>query len=237
MQKDWITEEDGGNLKFKREALLNYGMGRWNLNQAYSVGPTSELIRNCAPSTFEEWEAFYFANAVQKKRGGLRITREYITELGRRLYIKISEVVQSELESIEEDECIDYAYNLVLNRTYEGYQSEVDTIYGQLQGILGVEIHPAPDEWDRTYCVDFYIQIKDKYIGLQIKPISSGIALDQYQWDNMHEVNHQRFTKEHSGKVFFIYSVKAGGKKKKIDNTEVIAEIQEEINRLTACGS
>ncbi len=28
--------------------------------------------------------------------------------------------------------------------------------------------------------VDFYIQVKDKYIGLQIKPISSGMALDQY---------------------------------------------------------
>ena len=232
MQKDWITGEDGRNLKFKREALLNYGMNRWALNKAHSVGPTSELIRKCAPKTFAEWEEYYFATAVQKKRDGLKITREYITELGRKLYIKVSEVVQSELESIEEDECIDYAYNLVLNRTYEGYRSEVDTIYGQLQGILGMEIHPAPDEWDRKYCVDFYIQVGNKYIGLQIKPISSGLALNQYQWDKMHEVKHQKFTEDYGGKVFFIYSVKAGGKKKQIYNTEVIDEIKEEIERL-----
>ena len=193
MAKEWINGEDGKNLKFKRETLLNYGMNRWGLNKAHSVGPTSELIRNCSPKTFEEWEGYYFNEAVQKKKNGIKITREYITSLGQKLYIKLSEVVQNELESIKEQECIDYAYNLVLNRTYEGYRSEIDTVYGQLQGILGIKIQPAPDKWDRTYCVDFYIQVNDKYIGLQIKPISSGLALDHYQWVQMHEENHKRF--------------------------------------------
>lgn len=145
--------------------------------------------------------------------------------------MKLSEVVQNELESIEEEECIDYAYNLVLNRTYEGYRAEIDTVYGQLQSILGVKIDAAPDEWDRTYNVDFHIQIGDRYIGLQIKPVS-GMALDQYQWDKMHEINHKKFKDKFGGQVFFVYSVKSSGKKKKILNTEVIAEIQKEIMRL-----
>ena len=145
MEKEWIAGKEGRNLKFKREALLNYGMNRWALNKASSVGPTSELIRRCAPKSFEYWEKFYFDNAVQKKREGLKVTREYITDLGRKLYVKLSEVVQNELESVEEQECIDYAYNLVLNRTYEGYRSEVETVYGQLEAELGVKIHPAPD--------------------------------------------------------------------------------------------
>ena len=102
MAKEWIAGEEGRNLKFKSETLLNYGMNRWGLNKANSVGPTSELIRQCAPKSFEEWETFYFNNARQKKRDGIRVTREYITGLGRKLYIKLSEVVQSELESIEE---------------------------------------------------------------------------------------------------------------------------------------
>ena len=123
MEKEWLCGAEGCNLKFKRETLLNYGMNRWGLNKAYSVGPTSELIRACAPITFEEWEEFYFNNASQKKKDGVRITRKYITGLGQTLYIKISEVVRSELDSISEEECIDYAYNLVLNRTYEGYQA------------------------------------------------------------------------------------------------------------------
>ncbi len=146
--------------------------------------------------------------------------------------MKLSEVVQNELDSIQEEECIDYAYNLVLNRTYEGYRSEIDTIYGQLESVLSVKIHPAPDVWDRTFNVDFYIQVANKYIGLQIKPIASGQALNQYQWTEMHEVNHKKFQDKFGGHVFFIYSVKSGGKKKKIYNIEVIAEIQQEIERL-----
>ena len=96
MNKEWLSGSDGHNLKFKRETLLNYGMNRWGLNKAYSVGPTSELIRTCAPKTFEEWEEFYFNNARQKKKEGIRITREYITRLGQTLYIKISELLNFE---------------------------------------------------------------------------------------------------------------------------------------------
>lgn len=233
MPKEWISGSEGENLKFKRETLLNYGLNRWGLNKAASVGPTSELIRQCAPGTFEEWEAFYFNNAKQKKKNGVRITREYIRELGQKLYVKLSEVVRNELGSIEEEECIDYAYNLVLNRTYVGYSSEIDTIYGQLESILGIKIHPAPDEWDRAFNVDFYIKVNDSYIGLQVKPISSGQSLNDYQWVKMHEVSHEKFRKKFGGQVFFVYSVKSTGKKKKIYNVGVIEEIREEVERLS----
>lgn len=232
MSKEWLSGNEGKNLKFKRETLLNYGMNRWGLNKAHSVGPTSELIRKCAPENFEDWEKFYFENAMQKKKKGSQISREYIAGLGQTLYTKLSEVVQNELESIQEEECVDYAYNLVLNRTYEGYRSEIDTIYGQLESIINLKIHPAPDKWDRSYNVDFYIEVNNKFIGLQIKPIASGIALNQYQWIEMHQKNHQRFLEDNGGKVFFIFSVKSTGKKKKISNVEIIDEIKAEIERL-----
>ena len=232
MAKEWISGNEEENLKFKREALLNYGVGRWNLNQAYSVGPTSELVRECSPKTFDEWESYYFDNAKQKKRDGIRVTKDYIRDLGLKLHTKLSEVIRCELDSIQEDECIDYVYNLVLNRTYVGYRTEVETIYGQLQDILQTDIHPAPDKWDRSYCVDFYIQVKDKYIGLQVKPIASGLALDHYQWENMHQVNHERFCKDHGGHVFFVYSTESTEKKKMIHNIEVLKELQDEIKRL-----
>lgn len=231
MNKEWISGADGTNLKFKRETLLNYGMNRWGLNKAHSVGSTSELIRSCAPTKYEEWEKFYFEQAHQKKKGGLKITREYISALGQTLYIKLSEVVQNELLSITEQECIDYAYNLVLSRTYEGYVTEIETIYGQLEAAVGKKIEPASDEWDRTYSVDFFIQVKDKYIGIQIKPIASGQALNQYQWIEMHIINHQRFEKKFGGNVFFVYSIKSTSGKK-IYNTEVIDQIRTEIERL-----
>ena len=121
--------------------------------------------------------------------------------------------------------------NFVLNRTYDSYAGNIQTIYGQLQEILNVKIEPAPDAWDRTYNVDFYIQVNDKYIGLQVKSISSGISLNQYQWDKMHEVAHKKFTDKFGGKVFFVYFVKVRNKKQ-IYNTEVIHEIKDEIKRL-----
>jgi len=207
-------------------------MNHWGLNKAYSVDGTSELIRKCSPKSFVEWDDYYFKNAKQKKKNGIKITREYISELGRKLYIKLTEVVQNELESITEEECIDYAYNLVLNRTYEGYLGEIQTIYGQLEKIIDVKIQPAPDIWDRTFNVDFYIQVNEKYIGLQIKPLSFGTTFDQYKWDEIQEITHKKFTKKFGGKVFYIFSIKKGNKKV-IDNFDVITDIQQEIKRLT----
>lgn len=232
MTKEWLAGNDGKNLKFKRETLLNYGLNRWGLNKAHSVGPTSELIRSCAPTTFEEWEEFYFTNAIQKKNDGINITREYLTSLGQTLYIKLSEVIQNELESISEEECIDYVYNLIINRTYEGYKTEIETIYGQLESAIGYKIEPAPDKWDRAYSVDFFIKVNESYIGIQIKPIASGQALNQYQWIEMHKNNHEKFTKEFKGKVLFVYSTKSSTGKKSIYNVEVIDEIKKEINKL-----
>jgi len=233
MTKEWITEPDGEGLKFKHETLLNYGLNRWGLNKAYSVGALSELIRSCAPKEFKEWEEFYFTQGKQKKKDGIKITRAYITGLGQTLYIKLTEVVQKELASITEEECIEYAYNLVLRRTYDGYRTEIETIYGQLEGAVEKKIDQAPDKWDRTYSVDFYIKVVDKFIGIQIKPIASGQALNQYQWIEMHKKNHEKFEKEFGGKVFFVYSIKAGTGKKKIFNVEVIEEIRAEIKRLS----
>jgi len=212
--KVWIKEKEGQNLKFWRETLLNYGMNRWGLNKAYSVGATSELIRSCAPATFEDWETFYFEFASQKKKQGIRITREYIVDLGRKLHVKLSEVVQNELESISEEECIDYVYNLILNRTYEGYKTEIETIYGQLEGCLHRKIKPAPDEWDRRFGVDFFIQVKNTCLGLQIKPISAENSINNYQWVEIHRKKHLKFQEKFMGKVFLFIPLKHRGRKK-----------------------
>lgn len=46
---------------------------------------------------------------------------------------------------------------MVIDRTFDGYQTEIKTIYGQLEHELGVKIEPAPDEWDRLFNKVFYI--------------------------------------------------------------------------------
>lgn len=121
---------------------------------------------------------------------------------------------------------------LVIDRTYDGYVTEIQTIYGQLQKILDVHIQPAPDEWDRLFNVDFFIEINGKYIGLQIKPENSGIQLPEiFKEYGLQAETHQKFTEVFGGKVFYLFSEKIGDRKE-IKNKEVIDEIKIEIERL-----
>jgi hypothetical protein len=121
---------------------------------------------------------------------------------------------------------------LVIDRTYDGYTTEIQTIYGQLQKILNIPIQPAPDEWDRLFNVDFFIEINGKYIGLQIKPVNSGIQLPEiFKEYRLQAETHQKFTEVFGGKVFYLFSEKIGDRKE-IMNKEVIDEIKQEIERL-----
>jgi hypothetical protein len=159
------------------------------------------------------------------------LPQECIRDLGRKLYTKITEVLQAEIEEVTEEDCLQYIYNLVINRTFEGYQTEIKTIYGKLQRDLGVGIHPAPDEWDRLCNVDFYIQIGNRYIGLQIKPITYEQTPEIYRWKEWLSKTHDKFQRDKGGKVFIIFSIKKDDKKS-IFNADVIDEIKKEIERL-----
>jgi hypothetical protein len=210
-----------------KEWILNSAMNRFQLNFKKNVGATSESIRQCSPHSLEEWRDYYFTNVRSK---------EHITELGKKLYIKITEVIQSEVADVNEQDCIDYMIQLVIDRTFDGYMTEIQTVYGQLQNIMKVKIEPAPDDWDRLFNVDFFIKVADKFIGLQIKPISfgGGIQLPEiFKEKNIQKETNKQFTEAFTGKVFYIYSIKVG-EKKEIFNKEVIDEILIEINRLKA---
>ena len=205
-----------------KEWILNQAMNRWGLNKKKSVGPVSELIRKCAPKELGDWERYYYEKVHP---------REYLEELGRKLYVKITEVIQHEVTEVTEQDCINYIKDVVVNRTFQGYQTEIQTIYGQLQNILGVPIKPAPDEWDRLYNVDFFIEINGKYVGLQIKPITFEHTFEDYKWKEMQETTHLQFQKKFGGRVFIIFSVKVENKKT-IRNIEAIDEIKNEIESL-----
>ena len=157
---------------------------------------------------------------------------EYLEELGRKLYIKITEVIQFEVEEVTEQDCMDYIKKVVINRTFQGYQTEIKTIYGQLQDILGMPIEPATDEMDRIYNVDFILKIKDKYIGLQIKPITFKHTFEDYKWKEMQRSAHIKFQQRYGGKVFTIFSVRQG-QKKIIANPEITEEIKNELKQLS----
>jgi len=208
-----------------KEWILNSATNRFQFNFKRNVGAVSEAIRKCAPKNLEEWSEYYFKNLRSKK---------HIEELGRKLYVKITEVIVSEVEEVTEEDCIEYMFQLVIDRTYDGYTTEIRTVYGQLQGLLRVKIEAAPDEWDRLFNVDFFIKVGKKYIGLQIKPASNVSHIPEiFKERNQQLATHRKFTERYGGKVFYVVSVKEG-KNKVIHNKEVVDEIQAEIKRLGA---
>jgi len=75
-----------------KEWILNQANMRWGLTKKNKVGAVSDEIRKCAPKSLEEWEEYYYKNVYSKS---------HLVELGRRLYIKITEVCLAEIESIE----------------------------------------------------------------------------------------------------------------------------------------
>jgi hypothetical protein len=216
-----------------KEWILNVATNRWGLNKKRSVGPTSKWIRECSPRKVEEWKECYYSKLKEflRKKGINLGPEEYLNSLGEKLFVKISEVIRAEIEEVTEEDCRDYIKNLVIQRTFEGYKTEIDTVYKFLERELGVKINPAPDEWDRLYNVDFFIEVNGKYVGIQIKPITYEQTPEIHKWKDWMKRTHEKFYEEKGGKVFVIFSVKKNGRKE-IYNQEVIEEIKKEIERL-----
>jgi hypothetical protein len=205
-----------------KEWILNQANMRWGLTRKTQVGAVADLIRKCAPKELDDWEEYYYKNGC---------TKEHLEELGRKRFVKVSEVCKAEIEDVSEQDCIDFIVNLVINRTFDGYRSEIQTIYGQLQDLLGVEVKPAPDEWDRGYNVDFFIPVNGKHIGLQIKPAGYAYIPQIIAEAGFQKKTHEKFTAKYGGKVFYIISI-AEEKRKVIHNKDVVEEIRREIERL-----
>ena len=70
-----------------KEWILNSVTNRFQLNFKRNVGAVSEEIRKCQPKTVDQWQNYYFANVRD---------RSHIDELGRKLYVKITEVIAAE---------------------------------------------------------------------------------------------------------------------------------------------
>lgn len=216
-----------------KEWILNSALNRWGLNKKNSVGPVSAWIREANPKSVDEWREFYFRKLQSfiRTKGYEMSSEEYIEELGKKLFVKISEVIQSEISSIQEEECIAYIYSLLINRTYDGYKNEIATVYGQISKNIEYTIKAAPDKWDRKYNVDFYIEVGQKYIGIQIKPITFYNSSEAHKWRKIMRESHENFERKYGGKVFIVFSRKENGKKV-IANPEVIEEIRREIERI-----
>lgn len=190
------------------------------------------LIRECQPKCFEEWETWYFNNAHTTGKHPIRITEDSLKELGERLWTKITEIVIPEWETAFKEltlqDCIDYIYNLTINRTYDGYIREKSVVNDGLAKIFpDVAFEETDPELDHAGDIDYIAKINSKTIGIQIKPVTASANFGSYSLTERMQSSFNSFKEQYGGKVFIIFSLDG-----EIANKNVIDEIRLEIKRL-----
>lgn len=224
------------SLEFgKKEKVLNYACQTYQLSRPNKVGAVMALIRECQPQTFEQWEAWYFENAVTEGKISFRVTKESLTELGERLYAKITEIVIPEwteaFKNLTKEDCVDYIYNLTINRTYEGYLREKSVVNdGLAKQFPNLTFEESTPELDHAGDIDYIAKIGEKAIGIQIKPITAKANFGSYSLTERMKASFDNFQEQFGGKVFVVFSLDG-----EIANKEVIEEIQKEVKRLESC--
>lgn len=217
----------------KKEKVLNYATQTYQLSRPNKVGAVMALIRECQPKTIEEWEKWYFENATTDGKTPIKITKESLEELGERLYVKIKEIVIPEwteaFNQLTLQDCIDYIYNLTINRTFDGFIREKSVIEDNLAKTFpNVRFEESDPELDHAGDIDYLGWIGDKAFGIQIKPVTAKANFGNYSATERMKASFDDFTKKFSGHVFIVFSIDD-----KIKNEEVIKEIAQEIKRLT----
>lgn len=225
---------DKHSLNFgKKERGLNYACQTYQLSRPNKVGAVMALIRDCQPASFEEWESWYFGNAYTAGKNPTKITAESLKELGERLYAKITEVVIPEWESafreLTEQDCIDYIYNLTINRTYDGYMREKSVINDGLAKIFpDIQFEESDPELDHAGDIDYIAKVGGQAIGIQIKPIMANTNFGGYSLTERMKASFDAFREQYGGNVFIVFSLDG-----EIANKDVVEQIKSEIDRLS----
>lgn len=217
----------------KKEHVLNYACQLYQLSRPAKVGAVMALIRECQPNSFEEWETWYFENAYTSTKIPQKLSKDSLTELGERLYSKITNFVIPEWEDAFREltlqDCIDYVYNLTINRTYDGYIREKSVVNDGLAKVFpSVEFEESDPELDHAGDIDYVAKVGRKAFGIQIKPVTANANFGGYSLSERMKASFENFTEKYGGKVFIVYSLKG-----EIANKEVIDHIREEIQRLS----
>lgn len=216
----------------KKEKVLNYSTQTYQLSRPNKVGAVMALIRECQPKSFQEWEKWYFENALTDGKTPIKITKESLEELGERLYIKIREIVIPEwteaFNQLTLQDCVDYIYNLTINRTYDGFIREKSVIEDNLaKAFTKVKFEESDPTLDHAGDIDYLGWVGDKAFGIQIKPLTAKANFGNYSATERMKASFNDFTKKFGGKVFIVFSVDD-----KIKNEEVLDQIEAEIKRL-----
>ena len=136
--------------------------------------------------------------------------------------------VQEAINNITRQDCLDYVYNLTINRTYDGYQREKSVVNDGLAKIFkDIEFVESDPELDHAGDIDYIAKVGNYQIGIQIKPVTANANFGGYSLSERMKNSFECFTEKYGGKVFVVYSLRG-----EIANKEVIDSISREIEKL-----
>ena len=216
----------------KKEHVLNYACQLYQLSRPNKVGAVMALIRECQPESLQHWKNWYFEHAYTASKEPCKVTMDSIKDSGERLYCKIKEIVMPEWEEafrqLTLQDCVDYVYNVTINRTYDGYMREKSVVNDGLAKMFkDVAFEATEPELDHAGDIDYVAKVGCYQIGIQIKPVTANANFGGYSLPERMKASFASFTEKYGGKVFVVFSLKG-----EIANTKVVEEIAEEIVRL-----
>ena len=219
-----------------KEKVLNYACQTYQLSRPNKVGAVMAMIRECQPKTIQEWEEWYFAHAYTAGKTTTKITMDSLRELGQRLHAKITEVVipewQAAFRQLTLQDCVDYIYNLTINRTFDGFLREKSVVNdGLAREFPEIRFEESDSDLDHAGDIDYIGRVGNQAFGIQIKPVTAQASFANYSPSERMKTNFQEFGEKYGGKVFVVFSLDG-----EIGNPDVIDQIRQEIRRLTQKG-
>ncbi|GHU62758.1 hypothetical protein FACS1894123_04270 [Bacteroidia bacterium] len=193
----------------KKEKVLNYATQTYQLSHSNKVGAVMTLIRECQPATIAEWEKWYFENAFTEAKTKTKITKENLEELGERLHEKITEVVipewQAAFSQLTLQDCIDYIYNLTINRTFDGFLREKSVVNDGLAKIFPtITFEESDPELDHAGDIDYIAKVGSKAFGIQIKPVTAKANFGNYSATERMKASFADFEDKFGGMLFSV---------------------------------
>ena len=207
-----------------------------NYTSIYVVSPLKKIISNWAGACL-----------CETKLSGSRAKGTAIdlsTDLD--LFISLSSTARNSLEEIynslynrmpewEEafrqltlQDCVDYVYNVTINRTYDGYIREKSVVNdGLAKKFKDIIFEETDPELDHAGDIDYVAKIGRWQIGIQIKPVTAKANFGGFSLSERMKASFADFTEKYGGNVFVVYSLKG-----EIANMEVVDAISAEIDRL-----
>jgi hypothetical protein len=135
---------------------------------------------------------------------------------------------QSAFAQLTLQDCIDYIFNLTINRTFDGFLREKSVVNDGLAKIFpNVMFEESDPELDHTGDIDYIAKVGGKAFGIQIKPVTARANFGNYSPTERMKASFADFEDKFGGKVFVVFSLDG-----EISNKEIVKEIQSEIERL-----